>query len=75
MKKAIITTSNNLTFDNRVYKITLTLIEMVFSVVQTGRNFPPVLKKTKRPGKQKLFKLPVNKGPVFYFLIKVYTFL
>jgi glycosyltransferase involved in cell wall biosynthesis len=74
LKKAIITTSNNLTFDNRVYKITLTLIEMGFSVTQTGRDFPPVRNKKRRPGKQKLFKLPVNKGPLFYFFINVYTF-
>lgn len=73
MKKAIITTSNNLIFDNRVYKITLTLIELGYSVVQTGRNFPLVKNKINRPGKQKLFKLPVNKGPFFYFFLNIYT--
>jgi len=74
LKKAIITTSNNLIFDNRVYKITLTLIELGYSVVQTGRNYPAAGNKINRPGKQKLFKLPVNKGPFFYIFINVYTF-
>jgi glycosyltransferase involved in cell wall biosynthesis len=75
LKKVIITTTNNLVFDNRVYKITLTLIEMGFSVLQTGRDFPHIKNKQKRPGEQKLFKLPVNKGPLFYVFINLYTFL
>lgn len=74
MKKAIITTSNNLVYDNRVHKVTLTLIELGFQVVKTGRNFPRPQQRTKCEGKEKLFKLPVNKGFLFYFFLNLYTF-
>ncbi|WP_291862574.1 glycosyltransferase [Marinilabilia sp.] len=74
MKKAIITTSNNLVYDNRVHKITLSLIELGFFVVKTGRDFPKTEKKTTREGEEKLFRLPVNKGPFFYFFLNLYTF-
>lgn len=74
LKKAIITTSNNLVFDNRVHKVTLALIEFGFQVVKTGRNFPLTKKRANREGKEKLFKLPVNKGPLFYFFLNLYTF-
>ena len=75
MKKAIVTTSNNLVYDNRVHKITLTLIEQGFKVKKTGRNYPATEQKTNRPGEEKLFRLPVNKGPLFYFFLNVYTFI
>ncbi len=75
MARVIIATSNNLVFDNRVHKVSISLINMGFEVWQTGRNRPHVSDAPHRPGKTKLFKLPVNKGPLFYFFLNVYTFI
>ena len=74
LKKVIITTSNNLVFDNRVHKITLSLINLGFDVWKTGRNFPHVKAGRKRPGREILFNLPFKKGPLFYTSLSIYTF-
>lgn len=74
MKKVIITTSNNLYFDNRVHKITLALIELGFEVLKTGRQLPEIQNPMNRPGREKRFRLPFKKGPLFYFFLNIYTF-
>jgi len=74
LKKVIITTSNNLYFDNRVHKITLALMELGFEVLKTGSNNPKISKPQNRPGREKLFNLPFKKGPLFYFFLNIYTF-
>lgn len=74
LKKVIITTSNNLFFDNRVHKITLALIELGFEVLKTGREFPRIKNPKNRPGSEKRFRLPFNKGPLFYLFLNIYTF-
>ncbi|WP_462317145.1 glycosyltransferase [Marinilabilia sp.] len=74
MKRIIITTSNNLVFDNRVHKITLSLIKLGFGVLKTGRNYPEIKPTIKRPGSEKLFNLPFKTGPLFYLFLNIYTF-
>ncbi|PWD97579.1 glycosyltransferase [Marinilabilia rubra] len=74
MKKAIITTSNNLVYDNRVHKITLSLMKLGLDVYKTGRNYPKTKPNTKRPGHEKRFNLPFKNGPLFYAFLNIYTF-
>ena len=71
----IITTSNNLVFDNRVHKITNSLLKAGHTVWRTGRNWPPPSVSSERPGRTILFKLPFRKGPLFYLSLNIYTFI
>ncbi len=71
LSRIIITTSNNLVFDNRVHKISLSLENMGFQVWQTGRNYPPQTLPTGRAGKPFLFSLPFNRGPLFYLTLNL----
>ncbi len=71
LSRIIITTSNNLVFDNRVHKISLSLENMGFEVWQTGRDYPRQTLPAGRPGKPFLFSLPFNSGPLFYITLNV----
>ncbi|MGM0377777.1 MAG: glycosyltransferase, partial [Bacteroidota bacterium] len=70
----IITTSNNLVFDNRVHKVTTSLLKFGHTVWRTGRNWPRLHVRSERPGRSILFRLPFRKGVLFYFSLNVYTF-
>lgn len=61
-------------YDNRVHKITLSLIKLGFNVLKTGRAYPRTKSKLIRPGDEKLFNLPFKKGPFFYVSLNIYTF-
>lgn len=74
MAYIIITTSNNLAYDNRVHKITTSLVKAGHTVCRTGRNWPPPVINSKRPGQTILFRLPFKKGPFFYLSLNVYIF-
>jgi glycosyltransferase involved in cell wall biosynthesis len=73
LARIIITTSNNLVFDNRIHKVTVTLTGMGYDVLQTGRNHPKVNTKPSRPGTCILFNLPFRKGFLFYLTLNLYT--
>ncbi|MFO8000935.1 MAG: glycosyltransferase [Marinilabilia sp.] len=74
MARIIITTSNNLIYDNRVHKITESLIKTGYEVWRTGRNWPPTpAKSDRRPGHTVLFNLPFHRGPLFYLFLNTYT--
>ncbi len=74
MAHIIITTSNNLVFDNRVHKITTSLLKSGHTVWRTGRNWPHPHVNSERPGRTILFRLPFRKGPLFYLSLNVYLF-
>ncbi|MFW5890554.1 MAG: glycosyltransferase, partial [Marinilabiliaceae bacterium] len=74
MARIIITTSNNLVFDNRVHKVTTTLLKTGHTVWRTGRNWPRPHVNAKRPGHTVLFRLPFRKGPLFYLSLNIYLF-
>ncbi len=71
MSRIIITTSNNLVFDNRVQKITLTLQKMGYEVWQTGRDYPAQPLPLSRPGCAFRFSLPFTQGPLFYLTLNL----
>ena len=70
-KKAIVCVSNDLITDNRVSKTCLVLKGQNYEVTLVGRkkkNSPPMNKKSFR---WKRFKLPFEKGPLFYLSLNI----
>ena len=65
MKRIIVSVTNDLTYDQRVYKVCKTLIKLDFEILLIGRKFKnsqPI----KRPYKTYRMKLLFNKGFLFY---------
>ena len=70
-KKAIVCVSNDLVTDNRVARTCLVLEGQNYEVILVGRqkkNSPPMSQKSFR---SKRFKLPFEKGPLFYITLNL----
>jgi len=76
MKKIIVSVINDITTDQRVDKISNTLLDLGFEVVLVGRKLKNS-KSINRKYKTKRFKLWFNNGPLFYanFNIRLFFFL
>jgi glycosyltransferase involved in cell wall biosynthesis len=75
LPRVIITTSNNLLFDQRVNKITLSLEKAGLEVWRSGRNYPAIKPPENRPGRTILLNILFNKGPLFYLFLNIQTFI
>jgi glycosyltransferase involved in cell wall biosynthesis len=74
-KQIIITVSNNLVTDNRVTKLSGYLDALGWNVLILGRRWPGGDIPEVRPGLVKRFRLPFNKGPLFYALLNLRLFI
>jgi glycosyltransferase involved in cell wall biosynthesis len=77
MKKVIVSVISDLVTDMRVHKMCMTLQEMGFEVLLTGRKLPSSLPVDKRPYRHHRMKLIFTSGPLFYafFNIRLFFFL
>jgi glycosyltransferase involved in cell wall biosynthesis len=65
MPRIIISTSNDISTDNRVHKVAMVLLNVGFDVLWAGRQLPDSLPLDK-PYATKRFKLWFNRGALFY---------
>lgn len=77
MKRAVVSVTNDLVTDQRVHKVCLTLTEMGFHVLLTGRKLPESPEMNPRPYAWKRMRLFFRKGPLFYasYNIRLFFFL
>ncbi|MDX5428252.1 MAG: glycosyltransferase [Bacteroidota bacterium] len=75
-KKAIIVTTNDITTDNRVHRVSMLLLEMGFDVHWVGRELPGSMP-IERPYSTRRFKLWFTKGALFYasFNLRLFWYL
>lgn len=73
-KKIIVSVTNDLTYDQRVHKVCLSLLDMGFDVLLIGRILPNS-KELKMPYSVKRFKLLFNNGFLFYAAYNIRLFL
>ena len=73
MDKVIVSVTNDLATDQRVFKECKTLMELGFEVVLLGRILPNSMP-IERPYTTKRFRLLFNKGPLFYAEINTRIF-
>lgn len=76
MTRVIISTSNDISTDNRVHKVAIVLQELGYEVLWVGRELPLSLP-LNRPYETKRFKLTLNTGALFYasFNLRLFWFL
>ena len=66
MKRILLAITNDISTDNRVHKISCTLLKSGANVTVVGRNKPNSIALDKRPYQTKRFRLLFKKGPCFY---------
>lgn len=76
MARIIISTSNDISTDNRVHKVAMVLLELGYDVLWVGRELPGSMP-LNRPYQTKRFSLKFNKGALFYanFNLRLFWFL
>ena len=76
-KRIIVSVTTDLVSDNRVHKVCTALHESGFDILLTGRKIPGKLKLAPREYKTNRFKLPFNKGFLFYasYNLRLFIFL
>lgn len=73
-QKVIVLVSNDLYTDQRVHKVCTFLFENAFDVTLLGRKLENSRKIEGRPYETKRFRLPFNKGPLFYAALNLRFF-
>jgi len=74
MKRVIIAVTNDLTIDQRIHKVALSMIRFGYQPVAVGRKLRSSLA-VNRPYICRRFQLLFNKGPLFYFEYNLRLFL
>ena len=69
-KRVIVTVTNDLTGDQRIHKVAMSLIRFGYQPSVVGRRLPDSVPVT-RPYRCRRFRLPVNKGPFFYIAYNI----
>ena len=65
MPRIIVSTTNDISTDNRVHKVCMVLMDLGYELLWVGRELPNS-KPLERPYRTKRFKLWFNKGALFY---------
>ncbi len=71
--RIIVSTSNDISTDNRVHKVCIELLALGYDVTWVGRQLPGS-KPLNRPYKTKRFSLPFTKGALFYASLNIRLF-
>ena len=76
MPKIIVSTTNDISTDNRVHKVCMVLLELGYEVLWVGRELPGS-QPLNRPYQTKRFKLWFRKGALFYanYNLRLFLFL
>jgi glycosyltransferase involved in cell wall biosynthesis len=76
-KRVIVSVTNDLVCDSRVHKVCTTLLNMGFDIILAGRKLAGSPLLSQREYKTKRFRLPFNKGLLFYacYNIRLFYFL
>ena len=74
-KRVVISVISDLVTDQRVHRTATTLHKLGFDVLLVGRQLPNSVQMDVRAYPTKRFKLPVNKGVLFYAFYNIRLFL